>query len=62
MRTRRVADRETWQQEARSWCKLHLGVNADNGQIVAAELTTSDVEDGSHLGFLLDQIEGPMLA
>src|SRR5689334_13450137 len=30
-----------------SWRKLHLGVDADTGQIVAAALTTPDVDDGS---------------
>ena len=31
----------------RSWRKLHIGVDADTGEIVAAELTTNDVDDGS---------------
>ena len=30
----------------RSWRKLHVGVDADTGQIVAATLTTPDVDDG----------------
>src|SRR4051812_44701116 len=34
----------------RSWRKLHIGVDADAGQIVASELTTNDVHDGSHAG------------
>src|SRR3954469_18883357 len=42
----------------RSWRKLHLGVDADTGQIVAAELTTHDVDDGSQVGPLLDQVTG----
>jgi hypothetical protein len=42
----------------RSWRKLHLGVDADTGAITAAELTTNDVDDGSQVGPLLDQVEG----
>ena len=44
----------------RSWRKLHLGVDANTGQIVAAELTTTDVDDGSQVGPLLDQVDGPV--
>jgi Transposase DDE domain len=44
----------------RSWHKLHLGVNADSGEIVAAELTTNKVDDGSQVGPLLDQVAGPV--
>jgi len=40
----------------RSWRKLHLGMDADTGQIVAAALTTNDVDDGSQVGPLLDQV------
>src|SRR4051812_18936625 len=42
----------------RSWRKLHLGVGADTGQIVATALTTPDVDDGSQAGPLLDQVAG----
>src|SRR5215212_2934012 len=44
----------------RSWRKLHLGRDADTGQIVAATLTTHDVDDGSQVGRLLDQVDGPI--
>jgi hypothetical protein len=44
----------------RSWRKLHLGVDADTGQIVAAALSTNDVDDGSQAGPLLDQVAGPV--
>src|SRR3954454_16323655 len=44
----------------RSWRKLHLGRDADTGQIVAATLTTHDVNDGSQVGPLLDQGDGPI--
>ncbi len=46
----------------RSWRKLHLGVDADTGQIVAATLTTPDVDDGSQAGPLLDQVAGPVVS
>jgi hypothetical protein len=44
----------------RSWRKLHIGVDAGTGRIVAAELTTNDVDDGSQVGPLLDQVAGPV--
>src|SRR3712207_3818489 len=37
----------------RSWRKLHLGRDADTGQIVAATLATHDGDDGSQVGPLL---------
>src|SRR5205085_6893062 len=39
---------------------LHIGRDADTGQIVAATLTTHDVDDGSQVGPLLDQVDGPI--
>jgi hypothetical protein len=42
----------------RSWRKLHLGVDADTGRIVASTLTDKEVDDGSRVGPLLDQIDG----
>ena len=44
----------------RSWRKLHIGVDADTGRVVAAALTTNDVDDSSQVGPLLDQIDGPI--
>ena len=44
----------------RSWRKLHIGVDADTGRIVASELTTNDVDDGSQVGLLLDQVTDPI--
>ena len=35
-------------------------MDADTGQIVAAALTTNDVDDGSQVGPLLDQVDGPV--
>jgi hypothetical protein len=43
----------------RSWRKLHLGVDADTGRIVASALTTHDVDDGAQADPLLDQVTGP---
>ena len=39
----------------RSWRTLYLGGDTDTGQIVAAALTTKEVDDGSQVGPLLDQ-------
>ena len=44
----------------RSWRKLHIGMDADTGQIVAAVLTTKEVDDGAEVGPLLDQVAGPV--
>jgi len=44
----------------RSWRKLHIAVDADSGQIAAAALTTSDVDDASQGADLLDQVDGPV--
>ena len=35
-------------------------MDADTGEIVAAELSPNDVDDGSQVGNLLDQIDGPI--
>jgi DDE family transposase len=40
----------------RSWRKLQIGVDADTGQIIAAELTSKDVDDGSQVGPLLSRL------
>ncbi len=39
---------------------LHLGVDADTGQIVASTLTTKGVDDAPQAGPLLDQVAGPV--
>ncbi len=44
----------------RDWRKLHIAVDADTGQIAAAALTTSDVDDASQVEVLLDQVDGPV--
>jgi len=42
----------------RSWRKLHVGLDAETGQIVAAALTDRDVDDAAQVGPLLDQVTG----
>ena len=44
----------------RSWRKLHIGIDAGTGQILASELTASDVDDDSQVEPLLDQIAAPL--
>src|SRR5919199_2667061 len=44
----------------RSWKKLHLGLDADTGRIVAAVLTDKNADDGAQVGPLLDQVDGPV--
>ncbi len=44
----------------RSWKKLHLGVDADTGRIVATALTGHDGDDGSQVGPVLEQVDGPV--
>jgi len=44
----------------RSRRKLHIGLDADTGQIVAAALTAKEVDDGAEVGPLLDQVAGPV--
>ena len=42
--------------------KLHLGLDAGTGQIVAASLTAKEVDDGAEVGALLDQVDGAVVA
>ena len=46
----------------RAWRKLHLGVDAKTGTIVASTLTSKEVDDAAELGSLLDQVEEPLAA
>jgi transposase len=46
----------------RSWRRLHLAIDPDSGDILAAEPTTTDEGDASLVGALLDQIDGPVSA
>jgi transposase len=45
-------------QARRTWRKLHIGLDAETGQIVAATLTTKEVDDAAQVGPLLDQVTG----
>ena len=47
-------------QRRRAWKKLHVGLDAATGRIVVAILTDHDVDDGSQVGALLDQVEEPL--
>jgi hypothetical protein len=38
--------------------KLHIGMDAETGEIVAAELRTNDVDDASQVGPLLGHVVG----
>ncbi len=40
----------------RSWRTLHIGMDAETGQIVAAALTRKEVDDASQVGLLLDKV------
>ena len=44
----------------RSWRRLHLGVDANTGRIVASTLTPKDMDDASQVDPLLDQVAGPV--
>src|SRR4051794_2383093 len=44
----------------RAWRVLHLAMDADTGRIVASVLTDRDADDGSQVGTLLDQVDGPV--
>jgi hypothetical protein len=44
----------------RSWRKLHIGIDAESGEIVAIELTRKEIDDGARTGTLLDQITDPI--
>jgi hypothetical protein len=46
----------------RTWRKLHMGVDADTGEIVAVELTAHDADDGAQVGPLLDQVARPVVS
>jgi hypothetical protein len=44
----------------RTWRKLHLAVDPDNGEIIASELTTTEAGDAALVGPLLERITGPV--
>ena len=45
-------------KKRRSWRKLHIDVDANTDEIVAATLTTKDVDDAAEVGALLEQVQG----
>jgi hypothetical protein len=47
-------------QRRRAWRKLHLGVDAETGMIVASTLTGKEVDDAAELGSLLNQVDEPL--
>ncbi|KAA0676954.1 IS5 family transposase [Roseomonas genomospecies 6] len=49
-------------QRRRAWKKLHVGLDAATGRILAAIVTDHDVDDASQVGPLLAQIEEPLAA
>ena len=57
-----MADREAWNPAARAGRKLHLGIDAKTGMIVASTLTGKEVDDAAELGPLLDQVDQPLAA
>jgi hypothetical protein len=44
----------------RSWRKLHIGVDAASGEIVAVEVTRKDIDAAAMVDTLLDQIADPI--
>jgi Transposase DDE domain len=44
----------------RSWRKLHIGVDAASGEIVAVAVTRRDIDDAAMADALLDQIADPI--
>ena len=44
----------------RSWRKLHIGIDAGSGDILAIELTRKDVDDAARTDALLDQVSDPI--
>jgi hypothetical protein len=44
----------------RSWRKLHIGVDANSGEIVAVAVTRKDIDDAAMVDALLDQIADPI--
>jgi hypothetical protein len=55
-----MAAREARHEDKGSWRKLHIAMDADTGQIAAATIIASDVDDASQVGALFDQVDGPV--
>ena len=43
-----------------TWRTLHIGMDANTGEIVTAMLTGGDACDASQVGSLLDQVDSPI--
>lgn len=48
------------QSKRRTWRKLHLGVDEQTGEIVAAVLSSNNLSDGEALPQLLEQVQEPI--
>ena len=46
---------------APTWRKLHIGVNAATGELVAQTLTSASIDDASQVEPLLDQVMVPVI-
>jgi hypothetical protein len=46
----------------RSWRKLHIGVDAGTGRIMAAALTGKEVDDAAQISPLLNQVTGSLIS
>jgi hypothetical protein len=46
----------------RSWRKLHIGVDADSGEIVAVAVTRKEIDDAAMVDALLEQIADPIVS
>jgi hypothetical protein len=53
-----MAGRKHGITKRRSWHKLHIGLDAVSGEIVATTLTGRDIDDDSQIATLLDQVDG----
>jgi hypothetical protein len=43
-----------------SWRTLHIGMDANTGEIIAAEMTTNDADDAAQVEALLSQLTSPV--
>jgi Transposase DDE domain len=52
--------KSTARPAARSWRKLHIGIDGESGEIVAIELTKKESDDAARTDALLDQLTDPL--
>jgi transposase len=55
-----MADGQACDRDRRTWRKLHLAIDPDTGEVLAAALTGTDEGDASLVEPLLDQIAAPI--